>query len=83
MREIFPATEEVAESMDRNSVERLVRRALVRRGEHLGIDPIGAQPLEQLDEPRRDHVAVIAWKRCGDVEDSHGAKYIGAAMRNP
>ena len=69
--------------MDRNALEDLVGGALLRGGQHLSIDPLSTQPLEQLDEPGSDDVALLAGKRGGDVEYAHDAKYIGTPMRNP
>jgi hypothetical protein len=58
--------------MDRNAGERLVGRPPVRRREHFDLVARRAQPLEQLDQPRHDHVVRGAREGRDNVEDSHG-----------
>ncbi len=62
----------VSEAPDRNVMHALHGSTTVRGREHLRLHPLRTERQQELDEPGRDHVTLVARKRGDDVQSSHG-----------
>src|SRR5256886_14483484 len=69
--ERLPPGEKVAEPVHRNAGKQVVAGAVIGWREDLCIMPRRALPLDQLDQPRRDDVALIARERGHQMKDAH------------
>src|SRR2546425_5646316 len=78
VRQVLPATEEIPESVHRNTGEEVVPGSLIGRREDLHLVPSSPEPLEHLHEPGSDHVALRTGEGGDDVENAHANKYSGS-----
>ena len=74
VREILPPGREVPKAVYWNAVERRAAATAIRGTEDFDLVPCRAESLQELDEPGRDDIALVAGKSGDDVKDPHGAE---------
>src|SRR5690349_22688326 len=72
--EILPSRREVPKAVYRNAVEYRAAATAISGTEDFHFVSRPAQSLEQLDQPGRDDIALVAGKSGDDMKDSHGGE---------